>query len=126
MEPRKKILIIEDDKDLSLLLSNMLNKEGFETVCTESGTAGLTLAEKMRPDLILLDLEIAGTQGLSVLEKLRETEENKNTHVIIFSNSANVANLSDAIEHNVVHYLPKSDWELEGVLAKVKEALSLS
>jgi len=45
--------------------------------------------------------------------------------VIIFSNSADIANLSDAIEQGVLYYLLKSDLEIEGVLKKVRGALKL-
>ena len=125
MKTPKKILIIEDEKDLVTLLSNALKEESFEILYARNGLDGLSIAKEKRPDLVLLDLDIPGIDGLTVLEKIRENEETKDMAVIVFSNSADVANLSKAIDQGVLYYLAKSNWEIEDVVEKIKEVLSL-
>jgi len=123
MKTQKKILIIEDDEDLLTLLSNRLKKEGFEVIDARDGVRGLSMARDQNPDLLVLDLDIPGIKGMTVLAKLQENEKTAKLPVIIFSNSAEVTDLGKAIEHGVLHYLTKSDWSLEDVLEKVKEVL---
>ena len=123
MNATKKILIIEDNEDLLHMLSNTLRGEGFLVVETKDGLQGFKIAQEEHPDLILLDLDIPGIDGLTFLKKLRGDKKNKDTPVIIFSNSADIKNISEAMEQDVFCYLVKSDWELNGVIGKVKEAL---
>lgn len=126
MSEKKKILIIEDNKDLVLLLSKALRSEGFLVASARDGIKGFKLAEEEHHDLIILDLDIPGIKGLAVLKKLRNDKRNKKTPVIIFSNYTEAENLSEALEQGVLDYLPKSDWELNEVVEKVKKALGVS
>jgi DNA-binding response OmpR family regulator len=66
------ILIIEDDKALRETTAGFLESEGFRVLRAEEGGRGLKLAEKERPDLILLDLMIPVKSGLEVCRALRE------------------------------------------------------
>lgn len=123
MNKSKKILIVEDEKDLVTLLSKALEKEDFEVIYARNGVDGLSMAKEYTPDIVLLDLDIPGIDGLTVLEKLREDEKSKNIPVIIFSNSADVSDLSKAIDQGVLCYLVKSNWKIEDVIKKIKEVL---
>ena len=67
----KKILIIEDDSDITELLRYNLERERFAVSIAGSGELGLDLAESIRPSLILLDLGLPGIQGLEVCKMLK-------------------------------------------------------
>jgi len=126
MKTAKKILIIEDEKDLLSLLSEALKEEGFDVIGVQNGADGLAIVEEQKPNLVLLDLNIPGMDGLTFLKKLRGSKKGAYAPVIIFSNSSNVEDLSEAMEQGVLFYLAKSNWELEDVVKKVKEVLDLS
>ena len=66
-----RILIVEDNADLSLGLRNNLEIDGHSVEVADNGTAGLELARKLRPDLVILDLMLPGTDGFRVLRALR-------------------------------------------------------
>jgi len=68
----KKILIIEDERDLAELLAFNLEKEGFTTRCANNGTEGLEAARSDHPDLIVLDLMLPGMMGTDVCKALRK------------------------------------------------------
>lgn len=68
----KKILIIEDERDLAELLAFNLEKEGFTTRCAYNGTEGLEAARSDHPDLIVLDLMLPGMMGTEVCKALRK------------------------------------------------------
>jgi DNA-binding response OmpR family regulator len=67
-----RILIIEDEKDIVKLLKYNLEKEGYQTLFAGDGEAGLGLARKEKPDLILLDLMLPKVDGLQVCRTLRQ------------------------------------------------------
>jgi len=68
----KRILIIEDEKDLAELLVYNLEREGFRAVTAHDGLVGLEQARAERPDLILLDLMLPGMLGTEVCKALRK------------------------------------------------------
>lgn len=69
----KRILIIEDNKDLANLLAMHLRDLSFETNIAGDGVAGLAKAESERYDLIILDLMLPGLDGLEICKKLRSS-----------------------------------------------------
>jgi phosphate regulon transcriptional regulator PhoB len=68
---KPKILIVEDDPDISELIQFNLEKAGYQTVRAEDGEQALRLAQKNPPDLILLDLLLPGLNGLEVCRRLK-------------------------------------------------------
>jgi len=121
----KKILIVEDDKSLCTLMTAVLKDENFDVLIAEDGKEGLKTAREQLPDLILLDLEMPGMKGLEVLKELRAYEKTRGIKVIILTNIADVSSVEEAMGSSVFTYLTKSDWELEDIVKKVREALDM-
>ena len=70
-----RVLVIEDNRDLAFGLRNNLEIEGYEVDVAHDGTDGLDRCAARRPDLILLDLMLPGTDGFRVLRALRQRGE---------------------------------------------------
>jgi DNA-binding response OmpR family regulator len=70
-QPRRKILIIEDEPHIVLGLTDALEFEGFAVVSANRGRDGVNLARQEKPDAILLDLMLPDTNGFKVCEELR-------------------------------------------------------
>lgn len=68
----KKVLIVDDDPDIQLLLKTILEKEGWETASAENGQRCLDMLEETDPDVILLDFNMPGMDGQEVLGKIKE------------------------------------------------------
>ncbi len=81
-----KIAIIEDDQAISQMYRFKFEGEGYDVETAEYGRIGLELAEKMKPDVILLDLMMPEMTGDQMLEKMRTTSWGKNIKVIILTN----------------------------------------
>ncbi|GAC1388086.1 MAG: hypothetical protein NVS1B7_7660 [Candidatus Saccharimonadales bacterium] len=81
-----KIAIIEDDSAISQMYRIKFEMEGYQVETAENGKLGLALAEKMRPDIILLDLMMPEMNGDEMLQKLRATDWGINIKVIILTN----------------------------------------
>lgn len=74
----KRILIIDDEPDIRVLLKYNLEKEGYAVEEAENGFQGLELAEKIIPDLIILDVMMPDMDGIETCEKIRANSSLKN------------------------------------------------
>ena len=81
-----KIAIIEDDQAIYQMYRIKFEAEGYEVETAENGKLGLELCEKMKPDIILLDLMMPEMTGDEMLEKLRSTDFGKHIRVVILTN----------------------------------------
>ena len=68
---KPKILIVEDDPDISELIRFNVGKVGYQTVQAEDGEQALLMAQKHLPDLALLDLLLPGVSGLEVCRQMK-------------------------------------------------------
>lgn len=68
----EKILVIEDEKNIRQSLQEILTHFGFEVSCAANGAEGIMMAKESTPDLILCDVMMPGTDGLSVLKELKK------------------------------------------------------
>lgn len=82
---KKKILIVDDEAELVELVKMRLEANGYAVVTANSGLEGLSRAGAERPDLIILDIGMAEMDGYTMLQKVREKEEIKNTPVIMLT-----------------------------------------
>jgi two-component system phosphate regulon response regulator PhoB len=81
----KRVLIIEDEKDLAELLAFNLEKEGFAATCIHDGKEGLERARADLPDLILLDLMLPGMLGTEVSKELRKDKRTAQIPIIMIT-----------------------------------------
>jgi DNA-binding response OmpR family regulator len=119
----KKILIAEDDKSLLPVLQEKFTKEGFSVVIALDGEEGITVAEKEKPDLLLLDIRMPKIDGITMARKIKEA--GINAPIIFLTNLDDIKHISDALEVSKSDYLIKSDWDLDEIVKKVKTKLGL-
>ncbi len=81
----KKILIIDDEKELTELMKDRLELEGFEVVCAHDGIEGVLMASQEKPDLILLDLLIPKMDGEEVYRTLKNNAETSGIRVMVLT-----------------------------------------
>jgi len=79
----KKILLIDDDKDLSETIKSVLEYAGYDVALSPEGQNGIAKAKELRPNLILLDIMMPGMNGAEAMSKLKE--ESATCHIpVIF------------------------------------------
>ena len=120
-----KILLIDDDEDLTNIFTAALTKEGFQTVYSLLGQEGLEKAKTEKPDLILLDQVLPDMSGNDILKILKADELTENIPVILLSNFSQEELVKGAIDQGAVDYLFKYQVEPRDVVVKVKEALKM-
>ena len=80
-----KILIIEDEPDVSLYLQTVLETDGYKTEVCDTATAGMDRVEEFKPDLISLDIMMPHETGMSFYVKLKKSRKHARIPVIIIS-----------------------------------------
>ena len=113
----KRILIVEDEKNIVDILTFNLNREGYETLEAYDGAAGLQLALEQNPDLILLDLMLPKMNGFDVCRSLRK--ENRSTPVIMLTAREEETDKVLGLELGADDYITKP-FSMRELLARVK------
>lgn len=116
----KKILVIEDDIHLQPIYQDKLGELGYTLFWEETGESALETAKKEHPDLILLDILLAGTlNGYDVLKKLKKDPTLSNIPVLILTNIGTEG--QSAKELGAVDYLIKTSVSLKDIVNKIEQ-----
>ena len=121
----QKILIIEDEADISDLVAFNRQRNGFEVEQALDGLVGLARAQSLLPDLILLDLMMPGMDGRGVFKELRNDSRTRNIPVIMLTAKGQVEDRIQGFEDGVDDYVTKPFSPKELVL-RVKSVLKRS
>jgi len=82
---KQKILIIDDEPDILELIEYNLKKEGYQVYLASNGQDGITLAKKVHPDLIILDIMMPKMDGIEACRLMRAIPEFKNTFMVFLT-----------------------------------------
>jgi DNA-binding response OmpR family regulator len=105
-EPDSKlIVVIEDDRDISELLSAILEDEGFRVISVTNGSQAVAVARDQRPDLITLDLAMPGKDGWSIARELQEDPTTENIPILVIS--AYTRNIDAPLRRQVARVISK-------------------
>jgi len=115
----EKILIVDDDKNISELLRIYLDKEGYETVCAFDGEEAVEVFKEERPNLILLDIMLPKLDGMQVCRKIRETSD---TPIIMLTAKSETFDKVLGLNIGADDYITKP-FDSKEVVARVKAVL---
>jgi CheY-like chemotaxis protein len=104
---RVKILLVDDSRTIRTANQKALAEAGYEVICAEDGESAIEMAEKTRPDLILLDLILPKMSGPEVLEQLKRDAKTAKIPVVVLS-SLSDKNRQKLIEAGAEEYLEKN------------------
>jgi len=102
-----RILVVEDERDISALVAYHLTKEGYRVRTAEGGQEAIELAEAERPDLIVLDLMLPGFSGYDVLAELQRRSELADVPVILLTARREEADRVKGLELGADDYVTK-------------------
>ena len=103
----KRVLCIEDNKTNMLLVSRIVEADGYELVRAEDGPTALKLLEDMVPDIILLDVNIPGIHGLDLARMIKEDARLAQVPLIATTANVLVGDKERCLEAGCDEYLPK-------------------
>lgn len=110
------IIIVEDNREIAMLLCDFLRKENYTVSVAESGEKGLELFERYGAKLFIIDIMLTGKDGFYVCSKIRETS---NTHILITSSRTEKEEKLKGLNMGADDYIEKP-FDLDILLAKIR------
>lgn len=104
---KAKILLIEDNEQNRYLATFLLEQRGYEVVPAESGPLGIELAAKLRPDLILLDIQLPGMDGHAVARALKSDPQLQSIPIVAVTSYAMVGDREKVFAAGAQGYIEK-------------------
>lgn len=115
----KKILIVDDEKEIRDLLSKLLIKEGYEIFMADSGTEGLKIVSNNRFDLALIDVQLGDLDGIEILKKIKQ--DFPAVEVLMMSGHGTFGNVIEMIKSGAQDFIEKP-FDLDLLVSKVQKA----
>ena len=103
----KKVLVIDDTKEIRMIITESLNLYGFTTLSAEDGINGVQVAKEQFPDLIICDIHMPNLDGYGTLTALRENETTATIPFIFLSGASDKLNVRRGMELGADDYLTK-------------------
>jgi UDP-3-O-[3-hydroxymyristoyl] N-acetylglucosamine deacetylase len=101
----KKVLVIDDEKDIRDSLSSILEDEGFRVSKAMDGREGLAIFEREKPDIVLVDVWMPELDGLQVLKLIKERD--RNAVIIVISGHGTISTAVEAVKIGAYDFLEK-------------------
>ena len=117
-DPRRTILVADDFEDTRLIMRLWLQKRGYRVLEAADGVQALEVARRESPDLIIMDIEMPGLDGLAATRKIREAEAARHVPIVAVSAYGSEHWRERALEAGCNQYVstPFEPAELEGLI----------
>lgn len=125
MPEKMKVLLAEDDSFLANIYAQKFELENFEVSLATNGEDGLKLAQKGKPNLILLDLLMPKMDGFEMLEKLKADATTKDIPVLVLTNLGQKEDVERCMKLGAAGYIIKAHTLPNETVKKAKEILGM-
>ena len=122
MSNSKKILIVDDDKDIVKIVTTMLEGRGWDVTAAYNGREALDIVNQLRPDIILLDIMMPEMNGIEVLKRIKKIDAG--TRIVMITAFGDVESYLDSMELGAYEYInkPFETDELLDMIEKISAA----
>ena len=103
----KRILVVEDNENNMYLITFILEKVGHEVIAAKTGEEGVALALKEQPDLILMDIQLPGINGLETTRRIRAANQGGDVPIIALTSYALVGDREQVLSAGCTGYIEK-------------------
>lgn len=126
LEPKHRVLIIDDERPVLMTLEALLTANGYEVFAANTGRAGRHLLASGKPDLVLLDLGLPDADGMDLLREMKAAQPD--LEIIILTGQDSLHNAIESIKLGAFHFIskPYAPEELLSLLAHASEARTLA
>ena len=118
----KKILVVEDNDTNLYLITFILEKKGHNVIAAKTGEAGIELALKERPDLILMDIQLPGINGLETTRRIRASPAIADVPILALTSYALVGDREQVLSAGCTGYIEKP-INPETIMAEIEKYL---
>ena len=119
---KESVLVVDDEEDILELVTYNLAKEGYQVSAASTGEEGLNLVRSRKPDLVVLDLMLPGTDGLEICRAIKADPKTNKTPVIMLTAKGEEADIVQGLELGADDYITKP-FSPRVLLARVKAVL---
>jgi DNA-binding response OmpR family regulator len=119
---KKKILIIDDEKDFLRITAMQLKAKGYNTVAATDAVTAISVAQEEKPDLILLDIGLPAGNGFTVMERLACFDRTVLTPVIVVTGKDTSTFQEEALKAGAVVFLQKP-IDIDELVAAIRNIL---
>lgn len=116
-----KILIVDDQFGIRILLNEVLQKEGYETFQAANGVQAIQIVNEHSPDLVLLDMKIPGMDGIEILKRIKEID--KDIRVFIMTAYGELDMIQKAKDLGALEHFAKP-FDIDDIRSAIRELLS--
>jgi DNA-binding response OmpR family regulator len=116
---KKKILVVDDEPNILMSIEFILEMEGYEVHTARDGDEALDVAERVRPDLILLDVNMPRKDGYEVCRMLRKREDLAGMKVIMLTAKGQTLEMKKGLEVGADEYVTKP-FSADELLEKIR------
>lgn len=102
-----RILVVEDEPDMGIIISRVLKINGYEVIIATTGKEALNEVYKENPDLILLDVALPDTSGYKICSRLKQDPSRMNTPILFLSARAQDEDINRGFEAKANGYITK-------------------
>jgi DNA-binding response OmpR family regulator len=124
-EPKSKILVVEDDRDLAEMLNSYLRVQGYEVVIANWGEEGIQAAQTGRPDLLILDIRLPDIDGFEVARRLRADRKTSKIPIIFLTERRERNDKLAGLELGADDYITKP-FDVQEMRLRVRNVLKRS
>jgi DNA-binding response OmpR family regulator len=118
-----RVLIVEDEPNITLSLEFLLQREGYDTATATDGETGLALVRKLQPDVVLLDIMMPGRNGYEVCQAIKADPNLRVTPVIFLSAKGQEVERFKGLELGAAAYVTKPFGNAE-ILEAIRAVLT--
>jgi len=104
---KKKILVVEDDRDISELITYNLEREGYEIACLYDGSQVVDFVYKRKPEIIILDLMLPEVDGIEICRTLKSDADTKHIPIIMLTAKSEEADVVVGLQMGADDYITK-------------------
>jgi two-component system, response regulator, stage 0 sporulation protein F len=115
---KQKILIVDDQFGIRILLNEVLQKEGYDTYQAANGVQALEIVKENSPDLVLLDMKIPGMDGIEILKRMKVIDEE--IRVIIMTAYGELDMIQQAMDLGALTHFAKP-FDIDDIRVAVKK-----
>lgn len=114
----RRVLIVDDQFGIRILLNEVLQREGYETFQAANGPQALDIVKKYPPDLVLLDMKIPGMDGIEILKRMKQMDQN--IRIIIMTAYGELDMIQEARDLGALTHFAKP-FDIDDIRKAVRE-----
>ena len=121
----KKILVVDDDLNIQEMLNSGLSRYGYAITVSSSAIDALSLIEKSRFDLVIIDVMMPDIDGITLCKTIRNMDKSADIPIIILTALSDAETMNDALLFGAVDYIVKP-FDLRALREKIDSAVNKS